>query len=249
MMIFSSHWLGLMIGNSRLHWAYFKHERLKSVWKSEHTKNYTVSLPFNLKNNFPLPLYFASVVPSQTLLWQNYQPSKLMTLADIPLKKRYPSLGIDRALAVCGAGEKYGFPCLVIDGGTALTLTGVDKQRNLVGGAILAGLSQQFVALSNSTAVLPHLTLPQHLPSRWGMNTDTAIESGIIYTLIAGIREFIVNWLEKFPDSVILFTGGDGQHLLSYLQVYDEILTLAFRYDEHLIFWGMQSCLSTTENY
>lgn len=31
-----SAWLALMIGNSRLHWAYFVGDRLDSTWDSEH---------------------------------------------------------------------------------------------------------------------------------------------------------------------------------------------------------------------
>jgi len=59
--------------------------------------------------------------------------------------KRYSFTGFisdirhHRALAVLGAGKKYGFPCLVIDAGTALTFTGVDRDKKLVGGAIDPG--------------------------------------------------------------------------------------------------------------
>jgi len=63
------------------------------------------------------------VVPNQRELWANYGNLRIITLKDIPLLDLYPTFGIDRALAVLGAGKKYGFPCLVIDAGTALTFT------------------------------------------------------------------------------------------------------------------------------
>lgn len=75
------------------------------------------------------PIVIASVVPSQTHLWQTWldrtaYPHRILSLADIPLAGLYPTLGIDRALAGLGVGQHLGFPCLTIDGGTALTFTG-----------------------------------------------------------------------------------------------------------------------------
>ncbi len=153
-------------------------------------------------------------------------------------------MGINRALAVLGSGENYGFPSLVIDGGTALTFTGVNQHRQLIGGAILPGLGLQFQSLSLKTAVLPRLNflnLPQSLPNRWAMNTEDAIASGIIYSLLSGIMGFIEDWLKQFPDSKIIFTGGDGERLLSYLkEIYPDIANDC-KFDPNLIFWGMRS--------
>ena len=42
-------------------------------------------------------------------------------------------MGIDRALAGFGAGKQFGFPCLVIDAGTALTFTAIDPQKQFFG--------------------------------------------------------------------------------------------------------------------
>ena len=111
-------WLALMIGNSRLHWAEFSGGQLLKTLHSAHGI---------LPQNLPDPLYFASVVPAQTSLLINHFPqAQEITLDDIPLENLHPTLGIDRALAVLGAGKKYGFPCLVIDGGTALTFSAGD---------------------------------------------------------------------------------------------------------------------------
>jgi type III pantothenate kinase len=226
-------WLGLMIGNSHLHWAYFEQDILIKTWQTNHH-----SITDFLSN---IPLYLASVVPKQTELFLDYPNLKLLKLTDIPIKNLYPTLGIDRALAVLGSGENYGFPSLVIDGGTALTLTGVNQNKELIGGAILPGLGLQFQSLAIKTAALPRLNLPKTLPTRWAMNTQDAIASGIIYTLLTGIMGFIEDWLKQFPDSKIIFTGGDGEKLLGYLnELYPE-LTKSFKFDPNLIFWGMRS--------
>jgi type III pantothenate kinase len=89
-------------------------------------------------------LSLASVVPNQTALWQDYSNVHEITLDQVPLQGIYPTLGIDRALALWGAGETWGWPMLVIDAGTALTLTGADANRCLIGGAILPGLACSF---------------------------------------------------------------------------------------------------------
>ena len=186
-------------------------------------------------------LYLASVVPKQTELFLDYPDLKLIQLTDILIKNLYPTLGIDRALAVLGSGEIYGLPSLVIDGGTALTLTGVNEDRQLIGGAILPGLDLQFQSLSQRTAALPRLNLPKTLPNLWAMNTEEAIASGIIHTLLTGIMDFIEDWLKQFPNSKIMFTGGDGEKLLGYLnELYPE-LTNSFKFDPNLIFLGMRS--------
>jgi type III pantothenate kinase len=321
-------WLGLMIGNSHLHWAYFKQDILIKTWQTNHLdcslkspiirdlqtlippkvgelggRKHTVnqdsllnspilgdlhtSIPsdvgelegqkYSVNQNGPLnppilgdlqtsippkveglerrkdtldqgtdfsaniPLYLASVVPKQTELFLDHPALKLIQLTDIPVKNLYLTLGIDRALAVLGSGENYEFPSLVIDGGTALTFTGVNQNRELIGGAILPGLGLQFQALSTKTAALPCLNLSKSLPTRWAMNTEDAIASGIIYTLLTGIVGFIENWLNQFPESNIILTGGDGERLLSYLnEIYPDIADYC-KFDPNLIFWGMRS--------
>lgn len=245
-MMLPCHWLGLMIGNSRLHWAYFEQETLKESWNTPHVTSPLIAplLPSNLTLPSSLPLYFASVVPSQTEIWQRYPLATRIRLTQIPLKNCYSSLGIDRALAVLGAGKKYQFPCLVIDAGTALTFTGADQNETLIGGAILGGLSLQFKALASHTAALPHLQLPQCLPSQWALNTSHAIESGILYTLLSGIDYFVREWEQQFPHSSYLMTGGDTTQLLAYLQSYNVQLFNKIQPDERLIFEGIKACLN-----
>ena len=107
--IYDKQWLALLIGNSRLHWAQFKGELLVKSWDSSY--DYKI-------DNTDLPLYIASVVPGQTNVWLNYPNCKIISLHNIPLKGIYLTLGVDRALAAIGAINVYGYPHLVIDGGT-----------------------------------------------------------------------------------------------------------------------------------
>jgi type III pantothenate kinase len=193
-----------------------------------------------------LPLWIASVVPSQTAFWQAYPQTRILTLADIPLQAMYPTLGIDRALAVWGIADRFGLPALAIDAGTALTFTGVDPQGKLVGGAILPGLGLQIRSLTHHTAALPAIQ-PQFIPDLpyWGRTTPDSITSGILHTLIAGLQTFITHWLQTYPSSSVVLTGGDAPLLFQYLQHdwqqrFPE-LAAQIHADENLVFWGMKA--------
>ncbi len=257
-MVDKSIWLALAIGNSRLHWALFKNEELCFSWDTDYwTANFIQLLASSwedllLENLLPqhiltedvvhpIPLYLVSVVPSQTELWQTYPKVEVITLDSVPLKNIYPTLGSDRALALWGAKETWGMPVLVIDAGTALTFTGCDVNFALVGGAILPGLRLQFLALSQKTANLPLIKLPQQLPPRFATNTTQAIQSGIIYALTAGVQNFIEAWWQSYPHSQVILTGGDRDILLNYLNSQCPIVAEKIKGDRNLIFWGMQA--------
>ena len=232
--------IGLSIGNSRYHWAWFLNTKLQSSWDTEYLlpDRYLEFLPLDLPAIITkIPIYLISVVPNQTAIWQQLSQVKLITLTDIPLSNLYPTLGIDRALAIFGAGETYGYPVLVIDGGTALTITGIDARRQLIGGAILPGLRLQLQSLARCTA-LPEIELPQQLPLRWSNHTSDAIASGISHTVTAGIKDFMQDWQQLYPQSQIVFTGGDGPLLVRYLSMKDRVIL-----DRNLVFYGLSAIL------
>lgn len=234
-------WLALAIGNSRLHWALFDGATIKKTWDSDRPPHGDIDFLLKpVENHGPLPLILASVVPGQTALWQNYPDLQIVTLEKFPLTGLYPTLGIDRALAILGGGRVLGWPILAIDAGTALTFTGADVNGSLVGGAILPGLKLQLSSLAERTAALPPLELPPQLPWRWAKNTPEAIYSGAIYTILAGIRDFIKAWQGQFPHSKIALTGGDRQLLLLYLQQIFPDVAARIVDAPHIVFWGMR---------
>ena len=252
----SSPYFAVVVGNSHLHWGYFKTGKLQITWDTPHLSApiTTNKLPKHLLlPQLPdnLPVYFTSVVLSQTQLWRTYPKIKIITQTHIPLQKLYPTLGIDRALAVLGAGKTYGFPCLVVDAGTALTFTGVDSDQTLIGGAILPGLRLQFKSLANNTAALSEEVLPTSLPILWGTTTSEAIQSGVVHSVLAVIKTFIKDWLKKFSDSQVIITGGDSQQIINYIKDHNDIFLDELKQDNNLIFWGIRevSFLRTTNNY
>ncbi len=243
-------WLALEIGNSRLHWALFLGKTIYSAWDTDHLPESVIQQLAeyqtlddllekifppsqqgeSLTNTLPLcPLLVASVVPS-------------ITLDQLRLKGVYPTLGIDRALALWGAGKMWGFPMLVIDAGTALTFTAADDNECLVGGAILPGLGLQFATLGQHTGQLPLVEMQNFasLPARFALNTTEAIQSGVIYTILAGMKDFIEAWLQLFPNGRIAIKGGDRTLLLNYLQALYPEIAAHLIVEPNLIFWGMR---------
>ncbi|MEM7727271.1 MAG: pantothenate kinase [Cyanobacteria bacterium P01_A01_bin.45] len=249
--------LALMIGNSRLHWAYIKNEKLRLSWDTSYVSKFIIENLANCKkaedfpktikpdsfipcfSSSPIPLILASVVPSQTELWKIYPKVEIITLEQIPLKNTYLSLGIDRALAIYAAVKTWDSSTLVIDAGTALTFTGADSKCNLIGGAILPGLGLQLTTLNQRTGKLPKVELPSTLPSRYALHTKEAMQSGVIYTMLAGVKEFIQDWLRSFPESKIAITGGDRFVLYDYLKSYEPEIYKYVVTETNLIFWGM----------
>ena len=243
-------WLALEIGNSRLHWALFAGEKLCKTWDSDHLWAETLKqLPEATLSDFlslispPPPLLLSSVVPSQTQIWQSYPNVRVITLEQVPIKGMYPTLGIDRALALYGAGSNWGFPMLVIDAGTALTFTGADGNKNLVGGAILPGFNLQFASLAQKTGQLPFVEMQNiaSLPQRFAVNTQEAMQSGVIYTLLAGIKDFVESWLREFPESKVVIKGGSCTKLVNYMRSQYPEIAARLIVEPNLIFWGMRS--------
>ena len=235
-----------MIGNSRLHWSYFQGKELKHTWNTSQADNLN-ELPQvvneELKNYLraKIPLYIASVVPSATKIYLPLAQTRIIDSSLIPLRKVYNTMGIDRVLALWGGGCKYGFPSLVIDSGTALTFTGADEQQNVVGGAILPGVRLQLKSLFFNTASLPEIEMISHITPRWANNTPCAIQSGVIYSIMAGIKDFTQDWLKKYPQSKVILTGGDALLLSDYVQHLYPDLNDRFIVDSNLIFYAMEN--------
>lgn len=249
------------MGNSRFHWGIGDRHSLLCCWDTTSLsvdeietiipeleqgkipelilKDCPLKDRFHLKTFNTPKLWLVSVIPSITPLWKSYSQSHVIELADLPLKGMYPTFGIDRALALVGAGEKWGWPILVIDGGTALTLTGANGDRHLVGGAILPGLGLQTRLLAQHTRTLPQISLSEQLPKRWSLDTQEAIASGILYTLLAGLKDFIQNWHTHYPQTPIILTGGDGKLLTQLLTQQYPQLHPHLHFDPDLIFLGI----------
>lgn len=90
------------------------------------------------------------------------------------------SVGSDLIVAAVAALQEYTAPLMLIDMGTATTITVVDQGNNYIGGAIIPGVRVSAEALSSRAAQLPGIQLDR--PKRAiGKNTIECMRSGIMY--------------------------------------------------------------------
>jgi len=229
-------WLAIAIGNTNIKAAVFQQSECMAEYTYLHTE--LSSLEASLSPRSYSQIAIASVVPDLITPWHGLPQTLSIETSMIPIAGIYATMGVDRALAAWGAGLTYGYPVLSIDLGTAITLTGLDSTAALVGGAILPGLQSQFHALRANGALLPEVSISTQLPPRWATDTVAAIQSGVIYGVIASLQAFIQDWLLAYPDSKIAITGGDGKSIAPYLEA-------SIVLDPRLIFWGIRGIWET----
>ena len=127
--------------------------------------------------------------------------------------RRPAELGADRVAAALGA--RAGNPhrnVIVVDCGTATTVTALSRDGRIAGGAILPGAALWPEALATKTALLPRVIL-RRPRSAVGRSPQEAIVSGCYYGQVGAIREIVARVrTEVFgkEKAVVLGTGGNA---------------------------------------
>ena len=118
------------------------------------------------------------------------------------------SVGADLVAGAAGALAKYQPPLIVIDMGTATTLSVVDRERNYIGGAIMPGLRLNLNSLVSGTSMLRGISLdiPKHAV---GHNTVDAMRSGLVFGHAAMIDGLLDRMEEEMGQKMtVIATGG-----------------------------------------
>lgn len=139
------------------------------------------------------------------------------------------SVGSDMIVDAVAAIREYPCPIVIIDMGTATTMSVVDHSGNYIGGVILPGLKVSLESLSNRAAQLPHISLniPDKVISK---NTIDCMRSGIMYGsagMLDGILDRMEDELGEKPT--IIATGGLSRFVTPLCRhdiIYDESLLL-----------------------
>lgn len=107
-----------------------------------------------------------------------------------------------------GGQTASGSNCIVVDFGTALTFTAVDRSGDLLGVAIAPGLRSAAAALASNTAQLPHVQLVPP-PAAIGRNTVHSIQSGVVFGYIGLVSALIERMrAELGGQALAIATGG-----------------------------------------
>lgn len=130
--------------------------------------------------------------------------------------------------AVAGIHE-YPLPLILIDMGTATTISVVDEKRNYLGGMILPGLKVSLESLVSGTSQLPRISLDA--PKRLiGKNTVECMKSGVIYGNAACLDGMIARIQAELPKkATVIATGGLSKVIVPFCKepvIVDDALLL-----------------------
>ncbi|HHX49302.1 MAG TPA: type III pantothenate kinase [Clostridiales bacterium] len=118
-------------------------------------------------------------------------------------------LGTDRIVNCVAGKQKYGYPCLIVDFGSATTFNVISNKGDFIGGVIAPGIKSSAEALTNITAKLPRIEL--NTPSKViGINTVSNMQSGVIYGF-RGLVEGIIALIKEecgYSNLKVIATGG-----------------------------------------
>lgn len=141
-------------------------------------------------------------------------------------------VGSDRVVDAVAAMNSYPCPLIIVDMGTATTISVVDRNKNFIGGVIMPGLRISMDALSSRAAQLPHISLAP--PKRTiGRSTEECMRSGIVYGCAATIDGIVRHIEEELGESCsVVATGGLSSFVIPHC-------THAIALDEQLLLKGL----------
>jgi pantothenate kinase type III len=138
----------------------------------------------------------------------------------------YDGLGVDRVATLKGAIAQHRLPCLVLDGGTALTYTAMNRKEQIMGGGILPGLAMRFRAMHDNCGRLPYITHEDLKPffnnggqekvdgnvtnedaaekkepmPTFAMDTRTQMMASTFSEVACGLRNVVKQWLVQVKE-------------------------------------------------
>ena len=139
------------------------------------------------------------------------------------------SLGSDLVAVSVAAMAEYPLPAIVIDMGTATTITVVDKGNKFLGGAIAPGVALSLNALSAGTSLLQKVQIEAPKKCISG-TTTTCMQSGAVYGNAAMLDGMIDRFEQELGQKASLVaTGGIAAKIVplcTHQIIYDEDLLL-----------------------
>lgn len=163
----------------------------------------------------------------------------------IPIKNNYRAsrqVGQDRLACAYAAKMLYGYPSIVIDFGTAMTVDVVSAQGAYEGGVIVPGIRLSLRALAEHTALLPEVRIqkPSYLIGR---NTQESILSGMFHGYTALIEGLVAKMNQRFHKrAVVVLTGGYGNFMGTSLK------SCVNRFEPDLVLKGLLLAFCATKN-
>jgi type III pantothenate kinase len=216
-------------GNSDTVFGIFERESLIFQWRTASALQWTSTdyamfirshlLEIGVKMGDITAVVYSSVVPALTpILLQVFEmlfahkalliaPTLYDALPIKPINTR--EIGTDLVANATAAYMRYKQACIVVDFGTALTFTTIDKDGTLIGVAIAPGIKTALNALVQNTAQLP--PVPLEVPNTvLGKNTTQALQAGILWGYVGLVKELLAKIKAelKVKHCPVIATGG-----------------------------------------
>ena len=137
-------------------------------------------------------------------------------------------LGSDLIVSAVAGVAKYKVPMIIIDMGTATTVSVINKQKEYIGGAILPGVVISHDALVNRTS--KHQSIALGKPKKViGSNTTDCIQSGLMYGNAGALDGIISHINEEMGEECSVIATGGLAHIVvplckSKITLDDELL-------------------------
>lgn len=158
----------------------------------------------------------------------------------IPIKIDQPKqLGADLLVGAVAATAKYGYPVIIIDMGTATTLSVVNERKEFLGGIIYPGIITAFNSLVKNTSLLEaaKIKVPNNIVGR---DTISSIQSGMIYGTASAISGMVDRISNEYGKMKVVITGGTARYIVPFLPNYI--------YDENLLMDGLKIIYEKNQN-
>lgn len=159
----------------------------------------------------------------------NVNPFILQAGVKTGLKVKYRNpveVGADRIANSIAATHLYpGRNLIIVDLGTATTFCAIAKEKDYLGGAIVAGLRLSMEALETKTAKLPSVEIIS-VHESLGRSTVESIQSGLYYGHLGTIREISERLTKECfqgEKPLVIGTGGFA-YLFEKEKIFDAIL-------------------------
>ena len=137
--------------------------------------------------------------------------------------------GADLVVGCAAALREHKAPMIIVDMGTATTMTVVDRSGAMIGGCIMPGVKISMDALTERTALLPGLQLDQPKKAI-GRNTIDCMRSGIMMGAACMIDGMIDRMeAELGYETTVIATGGIAKFVLPMCRkeiIYDKDLLI-----------------------
>ena len=137
--------------------------------------------------------------------------------------------GADLVVADVAALREHKPPLIIIDMGTATTISVIDQAGAHIGGSIIPGVRISMDALTNNTALLPGLQLDQPKKAI-GRNTIDAMRSGIMMGTACMLDGMVERMEQELGyKTTVIATGGIAKFIVPLCKtpmIYDKNLLI-----------------------